>query len=74
MRFTQFRCKRCGSDEGYRSRPRTFMEKHFLRLVLLQPVRCGHCFKRSYQSKFVRVRPGRARPGNDTQSPKHAAA
>jgi hypothetical protein len=27
--------------------------------MLLRPARCGDCFKRSYQSIFVRLRPRR---------------
>lgn len=54
-----FECKYCGGFNGYRSRPKNFREKFLLPLLLLRPVRCGDCFKRSYQSAFVTVRPRR---------------
>jgi len=54
-----FECKDCGGFHGYRSRPKTLKEKFLLPLLFLRPTRCGDCFKRSYQSAFVRVRPRR---------------
>jgi hypothetical protein len=54
-----FECKDCGGFNGYRSRPKNFREKFLLPLLLLRPARCGDCFKRSYQSALVRVRPRR---------------
>lgn len=52
----QFECRRCGSSVGYRSRPRTFTERYLSRLLLLRPVRCGGCFRRSYQPAYVPVK------------------
>ena len=54
-----FECKDCGSFNGYRSRPKDLSERFLLPLLLLRPTRCGDCFKRSYQSMFVKVRPRR---------------
>jgi hypothetical protein len=51
-----YRCSDCGSESGFRSRRRTFTEKVILRILLLQPVRCGECFRREYRSRFVKVR------------------
>jgi hypothetical protein len=52
----QFQCRDCGSVEGYRSRPRNFVEKYVLPALYLRPVRCGDCFRRSYQPGFVLAR------------------
>jgi hypothetical protein len=52
-----FYCRDCGGLTGYRSRPRNFTEKYLLPLTFLRPVRCGGCFRRTYQLIFVRVRP-----------------
>lgn len=49
-------CYDCGSEIGFRSRRRNFMERYLLPLVLLQPVRCGECFRRDYRLIFTRVR------------------
>ena len=54
-----FECRDCGGFNGYHSRPKNFRERFLLRFVLLRPVRCGDCFRRSYQSLFVPVRPRR---------------
>jgi hypothetical protein len=51
-----FVCRECGSEIGFRSRRRTFAERYLLPLFLLQPVRCGECFRRDYRTIFVRVR------------------
>ncbi|SPF31595.1 conserved hypothetical protein [Candidatus Sulfotelmatobacter kueseliae] len=51
-----YRCRDCGSEVGFRSRRRTFMERFLLPLFLLQPVRCGECFRRDYRSIFTKVR------------------
>lgn len=48
-------CRDCGSDVGFRSRRRTFAERFLLPLLLLQPVRCGECFRRDYRFIFTRV-------------------
>jgi len=51
----EYRCPDCGSLVGYHSRRRTFTEKYILSLFLLQPVRCGDCFRRSYRLLSVQV-------------------
>lgn len=51
-----YRCRDCGSEVGFRSRRRTFSERYVLPLLLLQPVRCGECFRRDYRSIFTPVR------------------
>jgi hypothetical protein len=56
---TLFQCKDCGGFTGYRSRPKDLTERFLLPLLLLRPTRCGDCFKRTYQSVFVKVRPRR---------------
>ncbi len=54
-----FECQDCGGFNGYRSRAKNFTEKFLLPLLFLRPTRCGDCFRRSYQSTFVGVRPRR---------------
>jgi hypothetical protein len=51
-----YRCRDCGSDVGFRSRRRTLTERFLLPLLLLQPVRCGECFRRDYRLIFTQVR------------------
>ena len=51
-----YRCSDCGSDTGFRSRRRTITERFILPLFLLQPVRCGECFRRDYRLIFTQVR------------------
>jgi len=53
----QFQCRYgyCKSSEGYRSRKRTILEKYFLPLFLLRPVRCANCFGRRYVPLWVHV-------------------
>jgi len=65
----QFRCIDCGGVEGYRSRPRTFVEKYILPLLLLRPVRCADCFRRGYRLVTVEVR-----ERNESGVEHHAAA
>lgn len=48
-------CRDCGSEIGFRSRRRNFAEKFILPIFLLQPVRCGECFRRDYRLIFTRV-------------------
>ncbi len=64
-----FECRDCGGLNGYRSRPKTFTEKFLLPLLLLRPVRCGDCFRRSVQTIFVPVRHRR-----DSKSAQRATA
>jgi hypothetical protein len=54
----QYQCSDCGSHLGFRSRRRTFSERYLVPLLLLQPVRCGKCFRRDYQVIFTRVNDG----------------
>jgi hypothetical protein len=51
-----YQCRDCGSAEGFRSRRRSLIERFILPLLLLQPVRCGECFRRDYRLIFTRVR------------------
>jgi hypothetical protein len=51
-----YRCRDCGSEVGFRSRRRTMSERFLLPLFLLQPVRCGECFRRDYRLIFTPVR------------------
>jgi hypothetical protein len=51
-----YRCHDCGSEMGFRSRRRTFAERYLLPVFLLQPVRCGECFRRDYRLVFTHVR------------------
>jgi hypothetical protein len=48
-------CHDCGSAVGFRSRRRTLAERFILPLFLLQPVRCGECFRRDYRLIFTQV-------------------
>lgn len=50
-----FHCRGCGGHEAYRSRPRGFVEKRLLPLLMLQPARCVRCYHRSYVFKSVAV-------------------
>jgi hypothetical protein len=54
-RFFEYQCNDCGGDKGFRSRRRTFSERFLLPIFLLQPVRCGECFRRDYRLIFVPV-------------------
>jgi hypothetical protein len=56
QKFLTFHCDDCGSDVGFRSRRRTFSERIFLRIFLLQPVRCAECFRRDYRFLFMPVK------------------
>ena len=51
-----FYCEDCGSDVGFRSRRRTFSERYLLPIFMLQPVRCGECFRRDYRLVFMPVK------------------
>jgi hypothetical protein len=55
--FTEFRCYNCGSREGYVSRPRNLLEKYALSSILLRPVRCGECYRRSWRPVRVPLLP-----------------
>ncbi len=53
--FEEFHCRGCGGQEAYRSRPRGFFEKYVLPFLLLQAVRCEHCYHRSYILRTIPV-------------------
>ena len=61
--FEEFHCRGCGAQEAYRSRPRSFFEKHVLPFLLLQAVRCERCYRRVYVWSTIpaldRVQPDR---------------
>ena len=48
-----YRCRDCGKGVGFRSRPRTLMERYILPLTLMQPVRCAECSRRDYRLVFT---------------------
>jgi hypothetical protein len=54
--FQPYRCRDCGSEIGFRSRRRSLTERYILPMFLLQPVRCGECFRRDYRLIFTPVR------------------
>ena len=51
-----YRCRDCGRELGFRSRPRTVVERYILPVLLIQPVRCAACFRRDYWLIFTMVR------------------
>ena len=53
--FEEFYCRGCGFQEAYRSRPRSYFEKHVLPFLLLQPVRCERCYHRTYTLSTIAV-------------------
>ena len=55
----RFQCTDCAATQGYRSRSRTFLEKYFLPLFLIRPVRCSNCYRRRYVSIRVQVAPNK---------------
>lgn len=73
-----YHCHDCGSEVGFRSRRRTVIERYLLPLFLLQPVRCGECFRRDYRLIFTRVRERlsdtRMIPGKPTVTPNRKVA
>jgi len=54
--LTAFRCPTCGSEDGFRSRRRSFADKYVLPFLLLKPVRCEGCSRRFYRPLFTVVR------------------
>jgi hypothetical protein len=79
--FSIYRCHDCGSEVGFRSRRRSFAERFLLPVFLLQPVRCGECFRRDYRLIFTPVHDRMLdttkldviRSGNRTLPAKHTA-
>jgi hypothetical protein len=53
----EFRCRHCGSSEGYVSRPRNWMERFVLPVFSLRPARCGDCYRRSWRRVSVPLHP-----------------
>jgi hypothetical protein len=51
--FEEFRCRGCGIQQAYRSRPRGFFERRVLPLLFLQAVRCERCYHRAYALRTV---------------------
>jgi hypothetical protein len=68
-------CRDCGSEVGFRSRRRSFTERVILPIFLLQPVRCGECFRRDYRLIFTivgerppdtpKITPGKVTPASN---------
>ncbi len=56
LQFEEFHCRGCGAQEAYQSRARGFFERYVLPILFLQPVRCDHCYQRSYVPKTILVR------------------
>ena len=54
--LVQYQCQDCGGSDAYRSRRRNFLEKYLEPFLLLKPVRCVNCFRRTTVSIFVPVR------------------
>ena len=52
---SSYRCPDCGGSDAYRSRRRTFLERYILPLLMLQPVRCANCFRRTTVSVFTSI-------------------
>jgi hypothetical protein len=52
---SRYQCHRCGSLTAYHSRPRNFLEKYVLPLLLHRPIRCGGCARRFYKPVFMQA-------------------
>jgi hypothetical protein len=69
-----YRCRDCGKELGFRSRPRTVVERYILPLFLMQPIRCAACFRRDYWSIITRVHKRSHRDAENLDcTPTHAA-
>jgi hypothetical protein len=68
-----YRCRDCGKRVGFRSRPRTLMERYILKLTLMQPVRCAECSRRDYRLIFTPVSE-RSRQRDESRNPIHRDA
>lgn len=55
MLSKQYHCPDCGGSDGYRSRRRNLLEKYVLPLMMLQPVRCMSCYRRTHVSIFMQL-------------------
>ncbi|MEY2412189.1 MAG: hypothetical protein QOD84_795 [Acidobacteriaceae bacterium] len=65
MDYKRFQCPDCGSFDGFRSHPRSTLEKYILPLFLIRVVRCGSCFRRGYGTVFM---PLQERAGREQQA------
>ena len=66
---SEFHCPECGHGEAYRSLPRDLFEKYVLPLMMLRPVRCDRCYRRSYVLRSVPARLRATSPGRHIASP-----
>jgi hypothetical protein len=55
--FKEFRCSRCGSQDGFVSRPRNLFERYALPFLAMRAARCGDCYHRSYHASRVPLLP-----------------
>ena len=67
-----YRCRDCGSEAGFRSRPRTLLERYILPMTLMHPVRCADCFRRDYRLIFTPVLDGSETVREDSRNPKYS--
>jgi hypothetical protein len=67
-----YQCRDCGSEAGFRSRPRTLAERYILPLFLMHPVRCADCFRRDYRLIFTPVLDGSETVRKDSRNPKYS--
>jgi hypothetical protein len=70
MLSRQYQCPDCGGYEGSRSRRRNSVEKYILPLLMLQPVRCLNCYRRTHVSILFNL----AERANKLSTRGHAAA
>jgi hypothetical protein len=68
MYESQYQCPDCGCSQAYRSRPRNLLERYFVPILLLRPVRCINCYRRSLISIFIHL------PDRTQKEPRRAAA
>jgi hypothetical protein len=68
-----FHCRDCGRSEARPSRKRNILERLVLPILLLHPVRCGHCFRRQYVPIFRDIS-NHAHHPDPPQPPRHMAA
>lgn len=73
--FREFRCRDCGCDVAYQSRPRNLTEKYLLPALRLRTIRCADCFRRYVRPVSVPARPRELpRKGPHSQAPAAPAA
>lgn len=66
---SEYHCADCGSTAAFRSRRRSFLEKFIYPFLLMRPVRCASCYRRSNVSFFTPAREREQHP----LVPPHAA-